>query len=353
MNLPRLCWLPLVTITLSAAAPTWETLKDLGHWKRLRAEVLKAYQSYPNDPSTIYWMSQVELAFNNKEVAYDLAKKTVALKPGDADFQCGLGMTAIRLVSSVNPIKKLTLSSEGKKACEAALAINPKHVGALQFLAGFYLQAPGFVGGDPKRAAVLCQTLATIDPVQASLFEASMVPEQKDRAKIESLYLKALAAGPKSYRVQSSLAAFYVDPASKRSLEAVKYAQAAIRLEPRQVNGYVALARAYADLEQWKELDMALAEAEKAVPDNLEPYYAAGRILFLKWKDLPRAERYFRKFLTQEPEVGAPGLVHGHWRLGLVLEKLNRKHEAIAELETALRMAPGEATYKQDLQRLK
>jgi tetratricopeptide (TPR) repeat protein len=93
--------------------------------------------------------------------------------------------------------------------------------------------------------------------------------------------------------------------------------------------------------------------AEKAVPENLDPYYAVARTLFLKWKDFPRATRYLQRYLSQEAESGSPGLQHAHWRLGLVYEKLNRRAEAIAELETAVRMAPDEELFKKDLQRLK
>jgi hypothetical protein len=41
----------------------------------------------------------------------------------------------------------------------------------------------------------------------------------------------------------------------------------------------------YASRGKWAELDATLAEAEKAVPDNLAPYYQAGRIIFLQGAD--------------------------------------------------------------------
>src|SRR5262249_54500279 len=72
-----------------------------------------------------------------------------------------------------------------------------------------------------------------------------------------------------------------------------------------------------------------------------------------KDKDLPRAERYFRKYLSQEPEGQTPSLAAAHWRLGLVLEKQGRKPEAITEMETALRLQPSFAPAKKDLQRLR
>jgi len=100
-------------------------------------------------------------------------------------------------------------------------------------------------------------------------------------------------------------------------------------------------------------LDAILAQAEKNVPDNLSPYYQAGRLLLNPGSDLPRAENYFRKYLTQEPEPGAPQHAHAYWRLGLALEKQGRKPEAINALETAVRLKPDLAEAKKDLKRLK
>jgi len=86
------------------------------------------------------------------------------------------------------------------------------------------------------------------------------------------------------------------------------------------------------------EVEAVLAAAEKSVPDDLNPYYQAGRVLYTQNKNLPQAEKYLRKYLTQEAEGGTPSLAHAHWRLALVLEKQNRKPEAITELQTALRL---------------
>jgi tetratricopeptide (TPR) repeat protein len=68
---------------------------------------------------------------------------------------------------------------------------------------------------------------------------------------------------------------------------------------------------------------------------------------------LPRAERYFRKYLTMEPEGGEPHHAAAHWRLGLVLEKEGKNAEAIGEMEEALRAEPDFKEAKADLKRLR
>jgi tetratricopeptide (TPR) repeat protein len=70
-------------------------------------------------------------------------------------------------------------------------------------------------------------------------------------------------------------------------------------------------------------------------------------------KDLARAERCFRYYLTRDPEGNAPSHAQAHWRLGLVLEEQGRGKEAIAALETALRLRPDLEDAKKDLARLR
>jgi tetratricopeptide (TPR) repeat protein len=96
-----------------------------------------------------------------------------------------------------------------------------------------------------------------------------------------------------------------------------------------------------------------LAEAESRVPDDLSPYFQAGLETLLADKDAGRAERYLRKYLTQEPEAYAPRLSRAHWRIGQTLEKQGRKTEAIAEIETALRLEPDLEEARKDLKRMK
>jgi tetratricopeptide (TPR) repeat protein len=104
--------------------------------------------------------------------------------------------------------------------------------------------------------------------------------------------------------------------------------------------------------DKWAELDVALGQAEKDDPDNLYPYYRAGNALLDRKIDLPRADRYFRKYLTQEPEAHMPNPSAAHWRLGLVLEQAGRKPEALAEWQTAVKL-DANSPAKQDLKRVK
>ncbi len=219
----------------------------------------------------------------------------------------------------------------------------------------FYREAPGIMGDDKKKTAEMAEQIARINATRGYLARAELIQneKEKDQAKLEELYRKAVEADPRSYEAQMTLAFFYGSDAQKKYDLAEKHTREALKLDPGRAGAYAGLAQLYAHQQRWQELDAILAQGERNVPDNMNPYYQAGRILLTDGNDLPRAERYFRKYLTQEPEGNTPHLFAAHWRLGQALEKQGRKPEAIAEMETAVKLEPNFEPAKKDLKRLK
>jgi Flp pilus assembly protein TadD len=69
-------------------------------------------------------------------------------------------------------------------------------------------------------------------------------------------------------------------------------------------------------------------------------------------KELPRAEGYAKKYLSQEPEGGEPDAAEAHRLLALVFGKEGRNADARAEIETALGLRPNFKAAKDDLKKL-
>jgi tetratricopeptide (TPR) repeat protein len=220
-------------------------------------------------------------------------------------------------------------------------------------LTEFFSIAPGLAGGNDKRAYALAESLVRIDPARGRLTQATILFRDKQEARGEEALRQALAADPNSYRVRMTLVRFFANDTRRKWGEAEEHAKAALAISPGRIAAYVALAGLYAHLERWEDLDRILAEAERALPDNLTPHYQAARTLLDDNREHARAERLLRKYLAREPEIGAPTIAHAHWRLGLVIEKQGRKPEALAEVQTALRLKPDLDDAKKDLKRLK
>lgn len=328
-----------------------EALIEGGHWKRARALLEQRVNANPNDAQAVCLLSRVKIAFGDFDAALSLAEKAVALNGRNADYHYQLAEVYSDMLPRAGTLKQLSLSL--RKELDAALALDPKHLDALSGLMQFYLEAPWIAGGDKGKARAIAEQMVRIDAARGYLAMARLAQAEKDLAKVEGFYLKALQANPRNYEVQLALANLYGSQSKKKYDLAVKHAREALALDAGREVAYSILAVIFAMGQRWGELDAILAQAEKNVPDNLNPHYQAGRVLAAEGKDLPRAERYFRKYLTWEPEGYRPDFASAHWRLGLTLEKQGRKSEALSELEIAVRMKPDFDIAKKDLRRLK
>jgi tetratricopeptide (TPR) repeat protein len=189
-----------------------------------------------------------------------------------------------------------------------------------------------------------------IDTASGYIAKARLAREKNDTAAIEGLYLKAVEADPKNVDARTALMNLY---STQQKFEACeKQARELVTLHPDRIIGYLGLATAYAGLGRWPDLDALLAEAERRVPDDLGPYMRAAFPLLNAGKDLPRAERYYRKYLSQEPEPSGATHAMAHWRLGLTLEKMGKRQDAVASLRTAVKLDPNLEGARKDLKRL-
>jgi len=333
------------------AADTPQALMDDGHHKRLRAIAEQQYRDHPNDAEALWMMSFVKLSWDDHKTALELAEKAVAADPKNPRYHLALAQAVGREAQKASILRQPGLALRFKRELAATLALDPKNVAAMQYSMMFDFEAPGIMGGDKARGRATAEQIARIDPVEGYLAQVTVARYDKQGNRIEGLLRKAVEAGPASYQAHISLANFCVNPLKKYG-EAEALARDALRIDPSRVNAHTVLAVSLIAQDRWAELDAALAQAEKDVPDNLYPYFRAGQSCLARPNEVARGERYFRKYLTQEPEPYSPNHSQGHWRLGQVLEKEGRKPEAIAEFQAAVKLDP-DSPARQDLKRMK
>lgn len=326
---------------------------EAGHWKRLRATAEARLKANPNDAQAAYWLSNVKQIQNDLDGALALAEKAVALDGRSADFRCQVAEIYGQRAEQAGIFSQFGLARRFKKEAEAAIALDAKHIGCRWSLMEFHMRAPAIVGGNKDKARQLVEEIKRINLARGWQAEARLARLADSKANLEPYYLKAVEADPNLYSARINLADLYASPAHKKYDVAEQHAREALRIDAGRAGAYNFLAGLYAFRERWSELDAILAQAEKNVPDNLNPYYQAGRQLVQAGKDLARAERYLRKYLTQEPEPNAPSLGAAHWRLGQVLEKTGRIAEAKKEYQEAVRLDPRLEEAKKDLKRLR
>ena len=333
----------------NAYPQTPEQLIRQGHWKRAKADVEAGLAAKPNDPVLLYQMARVKQMFGDLDAARSFAERAVALAPS-ADTHLQLADVVGDQATKASVFKQIGMAGMVKKELAAALAADPSHVRAHYFQLQFYKEAPGIAGGSMDKAKAEAATIAKLDLGWGYVAQAEIAAKEKRTADIPELYHKAHDANPKQYETAmpwcNNLAS------QKRWDESEKCALDLLAVDPGRVSAYSILAYVYVSQAKWDQVDKILAEAEKAVPDGLSPYFSAGNAA-TNVGAYDRSERYYRKYLSQEPEPNAPKLSRAHWRLGLAYEKAGRKADALNEIQIATQMEPTFEPAQKDLKRLK
>ena len=343
---------------LSSGSPDAATraLIDAGHWKQARAVLEPRVKANPSDAEAAALLSSVRMAYGNPDAALPLAELAVKLEPKTADYHWQLALVVGEMAQRANLFRQIGLGRRFRQETEAAIALDPTQVEPRLGMISFYIQAPGIIGGDRKKADQMADEIARIDAAAGALARARILLETKTAGDLEKLYRQAFDFSRKpevKFDAAAQLMDLYLAQKPPRFDAAEQQARAMMAIDPHRASPYSGLAVIYASSGKWAELDAVLATAEKAVPDNFGPFYQASRVLLAQGTDVARAERFLRKYLTLEPEAGAPGLAQAHWCLGLVLEKAGRRADAATELEHAIRLKPDLEDAKRDLKRLK
>jgi tetratricopeptide (TPR) repeat protein len=344
----------LLAVPASAQSPAVD-LAEHGHWKRLKALIEPRAAANPNDAEAQWLLSRVRLQYRDPDGALGPAEKAVALDGRNVEYRWHLAQVVGEQASQASIFRQPGLARRFKREVEAALAINPKHTPSLIGLMEFYYRAPGIVGGDKKKAEAIPEQITAIDKVDGCIAKVRLMARmdpQPPPAQFEQVWVQAVQANPARYEPHLNLANIYASGTAPRWDLAEKEALTAKRIDPDRSTPYTILAAVFAATERWTDLDAILSEAEKTIPDNLSPYLRASGTLLTSGKDLPRAERYTRRYLEQEPEPNASTHAVAHWRLGLILEKQGRKADAVAALQTAVRTDAKFEQAQKDLKRL-
>jgi len=276
--------------------------------KRARAILQAEYKSNPTDVRTRFLLSEVLEAFKKYDEALQFAEQALATDPNNADYHYEVALICGEMAEKANVFKQLALARRSKKEAETAIQLNPKHVDARNLLVNFYAEAPSIAGGDKQKAREMLAEVERLNPVDAASDEADIARNEKNEAGIEAAVVKEARLGPRDYDGQMEAANYFSSDTQKKYDVAEKYARAARQLDPARAGAYSVLAIVFAATQRLDALDELLVQAEKNVPDNLVPFFQAGRTLLERGKEPARAESYFRKYLTQEPEAGSPSL---------------------------------------------
>jgi tetratricopeptide (TPR) repeat protein len=111
---------------------------------------------------------------DKRKEAVERFEHAAELQPNDADYQFWFASASFEHIDDVGMLSKMSLASDGRKAFEKAIALDPGHVGARIGLARFYLGAPGIAGGSVEKAKAQGDALLAL-PEKRGEFQGRMV----------------------------------------------------------------------------------------------------------------------------------------------------------------------------------
>ena len=89
------------------------------------------------------------------ESAIEMMQRAVKLAPKNSSYHHLLGKSYGQLAQQSNWIKAIKLAKQSRIAFETAVELDPANLDAVSDLLKYYLQAPKFLGGSPKKAKAL------------------------------------------------------------------------------------------------------------------------------------------------------------------------------------------------------
>ena len=181
------------------------------------------------------------------------------------------------------------------------MALDANNLAARGDLSEFYLEAPGFLGGDKNKARQQAEFLAQRDSAMASYIFAR-VEEKQGTGKAEDEYKKAVAA--------SRAPAHY----------------------------WVELANFYRRTGRLNEMEAAINQSLAASHDGEVTEFDAANLLLHAGRNFPGAIQMLRHYGSQTTAEEGP-LFQANYMLGILLEKQGRKKEATTAFQAALQAA--------------
>jgi tetratricopeptide (TPR) repeat protein len=149
--------------------------EDLGRIDRARAILEDAVRREPslNALLLLAWVhlswadlraKGVEQKLAGYERGRDVAKRAIELAPRSPEAHLWYAANLGRWAIAKGKLRAAFLLSTLREEIDTVLALDPDHVGGLALAGSFYLETPGFLGGDLDRAEAYERKALALDP---------------------------------------------------------------------------------------------------------------------------------------------------------------------------------------------
>ena len=256
----------------------------------------------PKDARAYHLLCRVYFQLELWDNSIRMAEKAVALEPGNSAYHLWLGRALGRKAEDANPFTAFGLARRVKTEFERAVTLDANNLSARADLSEFYLEAPGFLGGDKNKAKQQADYIAKQDAGLASYLYAR-VAEKQGTGGAEAEYKKAVAA--------SNAPAHY----------------------------WVELAHFYRRTGRLADMENAVTQSvASARPGDVTEFDSASLLLHAG-RNFAGAAQMLRHYVSQEDPAEEGPAFQAYYLLGVLLEKQGKKKEAAAQFQAALDLA--------------
>lgn len=303
IHLRRLLIAVLCLIAPGVAQITPEDLLRTGHAAEARKILNQQVQQNPNNAQVYHLLCRLNYQLEMWDAALKMAEKSVALAPQNSAYHQWLGRAAGRKAENSNPFTAFGLARRVHAEFERAVALDGNNFSARADLSEYYLEAPGFLGGDKSKARQQADAVVAKDPALADYIRAH-VDEKQGNSQAEQEYRKAVTDSGNDSRYWTELAYFY---------------RRAGRMQ---------------------DMEMAVVQSLRAAHQSNLPDYDGAYLLLRTGRNLPGAIQMLRNYLSGGHLSEDGPAFHAHLMLGTLLEKQGNKQSAAEEYRAALALAP-------------
>lgn len=294
-------------------------LFDKGQYATARARFESAAAANVRDAVARYWWGRALLAEDKAGPAAERFEQAIAIDAGKAEYHFWAGNAYGAEAQRANRFRQALLARRVKAAFERAVALDPTLIDARSGLMGYYLFAPGFMGGSLPKAKEQAIALMALDPFLGREGLANVAMKQDDLAGAERELATLLRDFPDSGRAVTLLGNFYADHA--RPADALRVFEQWVAKHPKDPLGYYGIGRTAAVTGQQLDRGVAALQMARALP--------------------PAADESVRI----EPATIT-------YRLGMIHEKAGRMADAKAAYAEVLKLEPGHKGAREGLKRV-
>jgi tetratricopeptide (TPR) repeat protein len=287
--------------------PTWadgdaEALLKAGQADQALRVLNNEVRSHPANAAAYNQLSRVYFQLELWDPAVHMAEKSVALDPRSSVYHQWLGRAAGRKAENSNPFVAFGLARKVRAEFERAVALDGNNLSARSDLTEYYLEAPGFLGGDKSKARAQADAVAPHDAALAQYLYAK-VEEKQGSGRAEDLYKKAITASDNGARYWVELAYYYRRAGRPQDMES------------------------------------AIASARNAANHDGMPAFDGAFLLLRTGHNFPGAIEMLRRYLDGSDLSEEGPSFRAHYLLGELLEKQGDQTRAVEEFRAAQALA--------------